>query len=337
MSDQGFPITHFVAVLDSTYDGALMTGMQWRLGPDGRVLCYPGTGGGGGGGTVPTGTGFVHVTGGAQDAAAQLVFNADVANAAAIAESKLALNYATHSNALDHASTNDPSAGEKAALAGTSGTPGSGNKYVTDADSRLTNARTPTAHTHPASDITDFSEAVDDRVAALLVAGTNITLTYDDPGNTLTIAATGGGGMGALIGAKCKSSGTYNLVNGSPGGKSIFTTEIHDGGGFFDAGTPGEFLVPSGEDGYYLLQAEGLISSVADYAGERTMILRNQATPSTIYATGRMSLTTNSIHFNISGFAALVAGDIVEIVFSQGTASALEVSAGYFSITKIAT
>jgi hypothetical protein len=37
-----------------------------------------------------------------------------------------------------------PTAGEKSALAGTSGTPGSGNKYVTDTDSRLSNARTPT-------------------------------------------------------------------------------------------------------------------------------------------------------------------------------------------------
>ena len=36
-----------------------------------------------------------------------------------------------------------PSSGEKSALAGTSGTPGSGNKYVTDADSRNTNQRDP--------------------------------------------------------------------------------------------------------------------------------------------------------------------------------------------------
>lgn len=36
-----------------------------------------------------------------------------------------------------------PSVGEKDALAGTSGTPGSTNKYVTDADSRLTNSRAP--------------------------------------------------------------------------------------------------------------------------------------------------------------------------------------------------
>jgi len=39
-----------------------------------------------------------------------------------------------------------------------------------------------------------LSESIDDRVAALLVAGTNITLTYNDAGNSLTIAAAGGGG-----------------------------------------------------------------------------------------------------------------------------------------------
>ncbi|MGB2464183.1 MAG: hypothetical protein ACPICC_04645, partial [Candidatus Puniceispirillaceae bacterium] len=37
-------------------------------------------------------------------------------------------------------------------------------------------------------------ERVDDRVNGLLVAGSNVTLTYDDAANTLTIASTGGGG-----------------------------------------------------------------------------------------------------------------------------------------------
>lgn len=39
-----------------------------------------------------------------------------------------------------------------------------------------------------------FPEMVDDRVAAFLVAGSNITLTHNDPANTLTIDSTGGGG-----------------------------------------------------------------------------------------------------------------------------------------------
>ena len=45
--------------------------------------------------------------------------------------------------------------------------------------------------TQLASTVSDFSEAVDDRVAGLLVAGTAITLTYNDAAGSLTIDATG--------------------------------------------------------------------------------------------------------------------------------------------------
>jgi len=41
--------------------------------------------------------------------------------------------------------------------------------------------------------LSGINEVIDDRVAALLVAGTNITLTYNDGAGTLTIAASGGG------------------------------------------------------------------------------------------------------------------------------------------------
>ncbi len=68
------------------------------------------------------------------------IVNADVNVGAAIVESKLALNNATHSNA------NDPTANEKAALAGTSGAPAVGNRYVTDADARLSDTRVAAAH-----------------------------------------------------------------------------------------------------------------------------------------------------------------------------------------------
>lgn len=40
------------------------------------------------------------------------------------------------------------------------------------------------------ADITDFNEGVDDRVSTLLQAGTNISLSYDDNANTLTINST---------------------------------------------------------------------------------------------------------------------------------------------------
>jgi hypothetical protein len=53
--------------------------------------------------------------------------------------------------------------------------------------------------TQTASTVSDFAEAVDDRVAALLVAGANVTLTYNDGANTLTVAATGGGSSTAPV------------------------------------------------------------------------------------------------------------------------------------------
>jgi hypothetical protein len=40
----------------------------------------------------------------------------------------------------------------------------------------------------------DLSELIDDRVSNLLVAGSNITLTYDDVSGTLTIASGSSGG-----------------------------------------------------------------------------------------------------------------------------------------------
>ncbi|MCK4529384.1 hypothetical protein KAW18_18625, partial [candidate division WOR-3 bacterium] len=51
-----------------------------------------------------------------------------------------------------------------------------------------------TSHNHTSTDITDFNEATDDRVNNLLVGGDNITLTYDDNVNTLTISGSAGNG-----------------------------------------------------------------------------------------------------------------------------------------------
>ncbi len=61
-------------------------------------------------------------------------------------------------------------------------------------DSRLSDARTPTAHTHTVSEITDFAEGVDDRINSLFVAGTGMAIVYNDVANTFTISATGTSG-----------------------------------------------------------------------------------------------------------------------------------------------
>ena len=56
-------------------------------------------------------------------------------------------------------------------------------------------AKSNIGHTHTASAVTDFAESVDDRVAALLQEGTNITLVYDDALGTLTINGAGSAGV----------------------------------------------------------------------------------------------------------------------------------------------
>ena len=70
--------------------------------------------------------------------------------------------------------------------------------------------------TQTASTISDFSEAVDDRVGALLVAGTNITLNYDDAANSLTINASGGGSAawGSITGTLSSQTDLNTALNG---------------------------------------------------------------------------------------------------------------------------
>lgn len=61
-------------------------------------------------------------------------------------------------------------------------------KILTSADSP---SFAPASHTHTSTQITDFSEAVDDRVANLITAGTGTSVTYNDAGNQLVISANG--------------------------------------------------------------------------------------------------------------------------------------------------
>ncbi len=74
-------------------------------------------------------------------------------------------------------------------VAGVYGTAAAVPTVTIDAQGRITNAgNTPISLTSGA--VSDFSEAVDDKVAALVVAGAGITSTYNDVANTLTIAST---------------------------------------------------------------------------------------------------------------------------------------------------
>lgn len=80
--------------------------------------------------------------------------------------------------------------------------------------------------TQIAGTISDFAEAVDDRVAALVVAGTNMTITYNDAANTLTFAAAGGGSgaAGGALSCLVPPSGEFVMTaNGSGGATTTLT------------------------------------------------------------------------------------------------------------------
>jgi hypothetical protein len=99
-----------------------------------------------------------------------VVSDANVSAVAGIEESKLALNYPTHSNA------NDPTANQKAALAGTAGTPSAGDLFVTDQDPRMTNARVPASHALLSASHGDTAAAAPSRGDIVVAQGTSPVL-----------------------------------------------------------------------------------------------------------------------------------------------------------------
>ncbi len=81
------------------------------------------------------------------------------------------------------------------------------------------------------------SERVDDRVNALLTAGSNITLTYDDAANTLTVA---GLTDSAIIGKVLVANHSGNTVLGSDANFTISAGT--DAGEFFFVNAPQSFI-----------------------------------------------------------------------------------------------
>ena len=84
----------------------------------------------------------------------------------------------------------------------------------------------PSAHTHAPADITGLQEFVEDTVDGLLVAGTNVTLAYDDAAGTLTISAEGADAPTLVAGAG------IDIDTGTPGEATISVSGLLDGGAY---------------------------------------------------------------------------------------------------------
>lgn len=69
----------------------------------------------------------------------------------------------------------------------------------------------PSAHTHTASNVTDFAEAV----AALLIAGDNVTIDVDEDGITINSTGGGGGGSGTVTSVKLATASSALDITGT--------------------------------------------------------------------------------------------------------------------------
>lgn len=112
-----------------------------------------------------------------------------------------------------------PTTDEKAALVGTAGTPDTGNPYVTDDDTRNANARTPTAHSHAESDVTNLGSDLAGKAATVHthVEGDVTNLASDLAGKAAAVHTHVESDVTSLV---------ADLATKEPGSPVIWTTVI---------------------------------------------------------------------------------------------------------------
>lgn len=128
---------------------------------------------------------------------------------------------------------------------------------VLTSDARLSDARTPTTHTHTASQVTDFMEAAQDAIAALLVGASGVSLSYNDGANTLTIT---GGGSGGLDAEAVRDAIGVALI-----GTGLITVTVNDA---LDTITISTTATANSSDAYLLARGNHTgTDDIADVAG----------------------------------------------------------------------
>ncbi len=133
--------------------------------------------------STPSGHNETHFTGGS-DAITPLNIGAEPSFSKNTAFNKnfgsTAGSVAEGNDSRFHSNANDPTTQEKQALAGTSGSPSNINRYVTSEDTRMNDARTPTAHTLEFHSNTSGFSNLDPLMNGAVTQGTSDRLTRQD-------------------------------------------------------------------------------------------------------------------------------------------------------------
>lgn len=110
--------------------------------------------------------------------------------------------------------------------------------------------KAPTSHTHVSTAITDFQEAVEDLVGTSVIAGSNVTVTYNDTTGKTTVNATASGGTpaGATTEIQFNNAGAFGATD-----KLTYTYASNVGtlkvGGLTPTATKGQLLLSGSGSG----------------------------------------------------------------------------------------
>lgn len=176
-------------------------------------------------------------------------------------------------------------------------------------------------------------EQVRDVIASALVAGTNVTITVNDAGDTITIDATGGGGGGG------SSSGSYSaaLVARKTADQTITTgawrdvtwdVESYDSAGVFTAGTS-DFTVPAGMN---FMEVNVRVNWANTSTSNRFIQLYN-VTTATVEAIDIRPAVNESGQTMNTGVIPVTPGHVYRIQANAGTISTTLSGTGYGGVS----
>lgn len=172
-----------------------------------------------------------------------------------------------------------------------------------------------------ASEVSDFSEAVDDRVAALFIPGTGITLTYNDVANTFTIDSSGGGGGGGFPAPTFKGAMvklTSDEVSPAFPYIVVWDAAEYDTNVFWSAGAPTRLTIPAGVTKVRLhgsILAEATLTVGADLS----LIIHKNGTAVYVGSVteGMDAVFTTVVGAITSPVLSVIAGDYFELRFNS--------------------